>query len=110
MTMSHHLKIYLKIYLLHRSFSIHHRNIRLLEIELYKTRKNISCHVMNELFEQRNIIYNLRSQTDFTTGPISTVNNDLKNIRYLGPKIWNNIPLDIRNSGNIEEFTRKIKC
>ena len=89
---------------------IHHRNIRLLGIELYKTRNNISNHIMNELFEQRNIIYNLRSQTDFTTGPISTVNNGLKNIRYLGPKIWNNIPLDIRNSGNIEEFTRKIKC
>ena len=89
---------------------IHHRNIRLLGTELYKTRNNISNHIMNELFEQRNIIYNLRSQTDFTTGPISTVNNGLKNIRYLGPKIWNNIPLDIRNSGNIEEFTRKIKC
>ena len=104
------LQIYLKIHLLHKSFSIHHRNIRLLEIELCKTRKNISCHIMNELFEQRNIIYNLRSQTDFTTGPISTVNNGQNNLRYLGPKIWNNIPLDIRNSGNIEKFTRKIKC
>ena len=55
---------------------IHHRNIRLLGTELYKTRNNISNHIMNELFEQRNIIYNLRSQTDFTTGPISTVNNE----------------------------------
>ena len=65
---------------------------------------------MNELFEQRNILYNLRSQTDFTTGPISNVNNGLKNVRYFGPKVWNTIPPDIRNSGNIEEFTRKIKC
>ena len=65
---------------------------------------------MNELFEQCNIICNLRLQTDFTTGPISTVNNGQNNLRYLGPKIWNNIPLDIRNSGNTEKFTRKIKC
>ena len=65
---------------------------------------------MNELFEQRNIIYNLRSQTDFTTGPSSTVNNGLKSLRNLGPKIWNIIPPEIRNSGNNEEFTRKIKC
>ena len=55
---------------------------------------------MNELFEQRN----------FTTGPISNVNNGPKNLRYLGPKVWNTIPPDIRNSGNMEEFTRKIKC
>ena len=65
---------------------------------------------MNELFEQRNILYNLRSQTDFTAGTISTVNNDLKSLRYLGPKSWNIIPPDIRNSRNIEEFTWKIKC
>ena len=92
-----------------QSVSIHHRNIRLLGIELYKTRNNISSHIMKELFEQRNIIYNLRSQTDFTTGPISTVNNGLNSLRYLGPKIWNITP-HIRNSGNIEERMRKIKC
>ena len=52
-----------------------------------------------ELFEQRNKI--LRSQTDFRTGPVSTVNNGLKSLRYLGPKTWNIIPIDTRNSGNI---------
>ena len=35
--------------------SIHHKNIRLLRIELHRTRNNISSHIMNELFEQRNI-------------------------------------------------------
>ena len=64
-----------------QSVSIHHRNIRLLGLELYKTRNNISSHITNELFEQRNIIYNLRSQTDFTTGSINTVNNGLKSLR-----------------------------
>ena len=56
-----------------QSVSIYHRYIRLLGIELYKTRNNISSHIMNELFEQRNILYNLRSHTNFATGPISTV-------------------------------------
>ena len=92
------------------SLSIHHRNIHLLEIELYKTRNNISSLITSELFEQRNTLYNLRSQTDFTTGPIGTANNGLKSLRYLGPKIWNIMPPDIRTSGNIEEFTRKKKC
>ena len=87
-----------------------HRNIRLLRMELYKTRNNISSHNMNELFEQRNIIYNLRSQIDFITGPISTLNNGLKSFRNLGPKILNIIPPDIRDFRNIEGFTRNIKC
>ena len=36
---------------------------RLSGIELYKSRKNISSHIMNELFEQQNILYNHRLQT-----------------------------------------------
>ena len=87
------------------------QSVRTVEvIELYKTKTNISGHIMNDLFEQQDIIYNLRSQTDFRTGLISTVNSRLKSLRYLGPKIGNITPPDIRNSGNIEGFTRKIKC
>ena len=79
-----------------QSISIHQRNIRLLGIKLYQTRSNISIHIMNELLEQGNIICNLRSQTYFATGPISTVNNDLKRLRYLRPKIFNIMPPDIK--------------
>ena len=87
------------------------QSVRTVEvIELYKTKNNISSHIMNESFEQQNIIYNLRSPTDFRTGLLSTVNNGLKSLRYLGPKIWNITRPDIRNSGNIEGFTWKIKC
>ena len=66
-----------------QSVSIHHTNIHLLGIELYITRKNTSNHIINELFEQRNTLYNLRSQDDFTTRPISTANNGLKSLRSL---------------------------
>ena len=92
-----------------QSVTIHHRNIQFLAIERYKARHDISSHIMEKLFKQQNILYNLCSETDFTTGSIGTVNNGLKSLRYLGPEIWNIIPPDIRNSGNIEEFTRKIK-
>ena len=59
-----------------------------------------------------NEIYNLKSSvTNYKLKrPISTVNNSLKCLRYAGPKMRNIIPPDIRNSENIEEFTRKIKC
>ena len=46
-----------------QTVSIDHRNIRLLAIEVCKIRNNISSHIKNELLKQRNIIYNLLSQT-----------------------------------------------
>ena len=52
-----------------QSPSIHRRNIHLLWVELCKTRSNI----INELFKQLNILYNLHSQTESTAGPIITV-------------------------------------
>ena len=45
--------------------SIHHKNIQLLDIELYKVKNNLSTYLMSEIFNRRNIDYNLRSLTDF---------------------------------------------
>ena len=41
---------------------------------------------MHDIIEQRNIQYNLRSQTDFQLGSVKTVNCGLRALRYLGPK------------------------
>ena len=43
------------------SVSIHHKNIRLLGVELYKVKNNLSTHFMSEIFKLRNIDYNMRS-------------------------------------------------
>ena len=91
------------------SVSMHHKNIRLLGTELYKVKNNLSTHLMSEMFDLRNIDYNLRSQTDFKQGPVNTVNYGLKSLRYLAPKIRDIIPLEIRNSGSLTEFITNIK-
>ena len=91
------------------SASFHHKNIRLLGIELYKVKNNLSTHLMSEIFNLRNIDYNLRSQTDFKQGPVNTVNYGLKSLSYLAAKILNIIPLEIRNSGSLTEFITNVK-
>ena len=83
---------------LDNSVSIHHRNIRLLSIELYKVKHNLSNQVMSELFNLRNINYDFRSQTDFELGPIYTTGYGVRSLKYFAPKIWNAVPIDIRNS------------
>ena len=92
---------------LDNSVSIHHRNIRLLSIELYKVKLNSSNQVMPELFHLRNINYDFRSQTDFELKPIDAYG--LRSLKYFAPKIWNIVPIDIRNSDSLSEFTTKIK-
>ena len=64
---------------------------------------------MSNIFNLRNIDYNLRSQTDFKQGPVNTVNYGLKSLRYLAPKIWNIIPLKIKNASSLTGFTTNIK-
>ena len=94
---------------LDNSVSIHHRNIRLLSIELFKVKNGLSNQIISELFDLRNIEYNLRSQTDFSLGAVNTTNYGLRSLRYFAPKIWNMIPADIRNVNNLSDFTLKIK-
>ena len=49
---------------------------------------------MSEIFNLRNIDYNLCSQTNFKQGPVNTVNYGLKSLKHLAPKIWDIIPLE----------------
>ena len=72
------------------------RNLRTLAAELYKTKENLAVPIMHEIFEKRNIQYNLRSQTDFQLGSVKTVNCGLRALKYLGPKIWNIVPFEIK--------------
>ena len=64
---------------------------------------------MHEIFEQKNIQYNLRSQTDFQLGSVKTVNCGLRALRNLGLKILNIVPFEIENSETLEQFKKKIK-
>ena len=50
------------------SVTIHLRNLRILATEMYKTNENLAALIIHEIFEQRNIQYNLHTQTDFQLG------------------------------------------
>ena len=47
------------------SVASHIRNLRILATGLYRTKENLAAPMMHEIFQQRNIQYNLHSQTDF---------------------------------------------
>ena len=98
-----------------KSVSMHHRNLQYLAIELYKVKSGNAPFLMNEIFTTRDIpensvVANLRSQTNFYNyhNPKS-VRFGTETLRALGPKIWNIIPSDIKNSASLPIFKQKIK-
>ena len=91
------------------SVTIQVRNLRILAIELYKTKENLAASIMHGTLEQRNIQYNLRLQTNFQLGSVKTVNCGLRALRYLGPKIWNIVLFEIKNSETLAQFKMEIK-
>ena len=47
------------------SYSVHHKSIQSLAIELFKIKINLSNHIIYHIFQTRGTRYILRSQTDF---------------------------------------------
>ena len=92
------------------SVSIHHSIIHALAIEMYKVANDMSPEIMNEVFKSRNTPhYNLRHTSLFSTDPIHSVFNGTESASYLGPKIWEQIPVEIKNKDSLDGFKTEIK-
>ena len=92
-----------------KSCSVHHKNLQQFAIELYKVKNNFSTQIMNELFEFREVNYNLRNQTDFKKKQANTVSNGICSLRFFAAELWNMIPSDLKSLTSLELFKRKIK-
>ena len=91
------------------SFSIHHRNLQRLAIEMYKVRNDLSPKFMKSVFLLSDCGYNLRKGISFQTRNINTVYYGTETISFRGPKIWDIIPQNIKKSQHIKIFKAKIK-
>ena len=79
------------------SVSIHYQNIRQLANEMFKVSKGLCLQIVKGLFQFRNEIpYNLRQRSQFHILPVRTVFNGTDSIKFLGNKIWDLIPDEIK--------------
>ena len=51
----------------------------------------------------------LRHTSQFSVNPIHSVYNGTESASYLGPKIWEQIPFEIRNKKSFESFKWEIR-
>ena len=98
------------------SVTIHHRNLQLLAIEMYKSSRGIRPVFMNDIFPKcenictDNVSANTHSHSNFynSSNPRS-VNYGLNTLRSFGPKVWQMIPNHIKESLSLSVFKNKIK-
>ena len=78
-----------------KSVTIHIRNLQILAIELYKVVNNIVPEIIKGVFPLReNNVYEL--ENPFKTRNVKTEMYGIQSLGYLGPKIWNIVPKELR--------------
>ena len=91
------------------AFSIHHRNLQKLVIEMYKFHKNLSPEIMKFVFQESTNAFNLRNRNPFSGRNVRTVYYGTETISFRGSKIWALVPEEIKASNTLDEFKSKIK-
>ena len=73
------------------SVSIHHRNIQALATEMFKFKNNVAPEIMKELFAPKMSSYVWRGT---------------KSVSYLGPKMWDLVPNEIKESESLKSICK----
>ena len=89
--------------------TIHIRNLKFLLTEVYKFLNGLSPPIMNEVFQTNDCPYDLRNPRILASKHKSTIKYGINTIAFRGSQIWQNIPLEIRNSESLSLFKSNIK-
>ena len=93
-----------------KSVSIHTRNLRFLAIEMFKLQRNIAPAIFSEIFQKNtHNRYDLRHRSDFTIPLVNSVHYGEESLSYLGPKLWETLPTEMRETETLHEFKKKVK-
>ena len=91
------------------SVTIHHRNLQVLVIKIYKALNNLPCPLMSALFKLKETKYSFRNETALVSFNKKTMNYGINSVSHLAPKIWDLVPEEIKNSKSLNIFEQKIK-
>ena len=76
---------------------------------MFKVKNNIAPEIMKELFTPKMSSYDLRNNNSFKRRRVKSVWHGTELVSYLGPKIWDLVPNEIKESESLNCFGFKIK-
>ena len=81
----------------------------MLATEWYKVYHGLAPELTNDIFHKRNVAYNFRNNSTFETRNIKSVYYGSETISFLGLKIWELQPRNIKDSEILNIFKANIK-
>ena len=92
------------------SVSIHQRKLQILAIEMFKVSNGLSPVLMNDIFKLTGKqTYNLRKLSQFYRPKVNSVYNGTESVSFLGLIIWDLVPNELKDIGNLAAFKKAIK-
>jgi len=91
------------------AITIHDQNLKKLAIQMYRVKHNLCPLPVQELFKNYENPYNLRNGRCWEIPNVRTVNYGRETIRYRGPKTWDLLPAEIKDTSSLQEFKSIIK-
>ena len=91
------------------SVSMHHRNLQSLATEMFKIHRGLSPDILREIFVPKISLYNLRRNNTFERRQVHSVYHGTESLSFLGSKIWDLVPLELKQFEIFEVFKLKIK-
>ena len=92
-----------------KSVKIHQRNLQTLATEIYKVKNDLGPEIMKEVFQFIEKPYNLRNNSVIQRHINRTVYFGTESITSLAPRIWEILPVEIKNAKSLGIFKEKIK-
>ena len=84
-------------------------NLQVLATEMFKISGNLCRELLNDIFLKRTNPYNLRKNDTFYSQQAHSVYHGTEYLSFLGPKIRESVPLEIKESEILDIFKNKIK-
>ena len=92
-----------------KAVKIHVKNLQVLLTEMFKVKNGIAPKIISDIFKLTNPIYNLRNKRDFVSNHETTVYFGTESISYLGPKLWDFLPQDVKTLTILTQFKSQVK-
>ena len=92
-----------------RSTTLHQRNLQKPMTEIIKVKIGIAPELVKDIFEFADVPYTLRNQSKCSRSIPCTERYGIETASSIGPKLWDKVPTELKNSKSLEEFKARIK-
>ena len=92
-----------------KSVTVHERNLQILNTEMYKILHSLSPKIMKGIFKTKTNYCNILNALIFSKRNVKAVRYRYQTMPYMGPKIWELVPKEMKQVTTLNEFKAKIK-